>query len=112
MRIRNGTRVQTCALPIWLSGATTWSYYSLTQHILGIRPVYEGLCIDPCIPSCWEGFTAERRFRNKNISITVKNPNHVCKGVKELILNGKKVEGNILLADNLEKENVVEAVMG
>ena len=31
--------------------------------MLGIRPEFDGLVIDPCIPGGWDGFTAVRRFR-------------------------------------------------
>ncbi len=39
----------------WLTGAAAWAYYSATQYILGIRPEVDGLRLDPCIPSDWEG---------------------------------------------------------
>ncbi len=96
----------------WLSGAATWSYYSLTQYILGIRPQYEGMMIDPCVPDSWDGFKVQRRFRGKILHIEVKNPNHVCKGIVELTLNGEKVEGNVIPADKLKADNTVVAVMG
>ncbi|MEE0998628.1 MAG: N,N'-diacetylchitobiose phosphorylase, partial [Treponemataceae bacterium] len=96
----------------WLSGAAAWSYYSLTQYLLGIRPVYEGLMIDPCIPSNWDGFEAEREFRGCTVKIKVENPKHLCKGIKSLTINGKTVDGNVILADNLTKETTVIAVIG
>jgi len=46
-----------------LTGTVAWSYYSACQWILGIRPDYEGLRIDPCIPSDWPGFFVERNYR-------------------------------------------------
>ena len=39
----------------WLTGAASWAYYAATQYILGIRPDYKGLLIDPCIPAKLEG---------------------------------------------------------
>lgn len=96
----------------WLSGAATWCYYSLTQYILGIRPDYDGLLIDPCVPSDWKGFKAERRFRGKKIHIEVKNPSGVQKGIRELTLNGEKLSGNLVPASKLKDENFVIAVMG
>lgn len=96
----------------WLSGAATWAYYSLTQYILGIRPQYEGMMIDPCIPKAWDGFTVTRRFRGKTLRITVQNPCHVCKGIESLTLNGKKLDGNVIPASELTDSNEVVAVMG
>jgi cellobiose phosphorylase len=96
----------------WLSGAATWAYYSLTQYILGIRPEYEGLRLDPCVPKDWKGYSVERQFRGKKLTIEFKNPNGVNKGIKEVTLNGEKISGNLIPADKLKETNVVVAVMG
>jgi len=96
----------------WLSGAAAWSYYSLTQYILGLRPEYDGLRIDPCIPSSWKGFKAERRFRGKVIRVEVRNPKGLCKGVAEIELNGEPIPGNLVPADKLRDENTLIAVIG
>ena len=96
----------------WLSGAATWAYYSLTQYILGIRPQYEGMMIDPCVPDSWDGFKVQRRFRSKVLHIDVQNPDHVCKGIVSLTLNGEKIDGNVIPAEKLKAENTVVAVMG
>ena len=95
----------------WLTGAATWAYFSATQYVLGIRPDPDGLRIDPCIPRDWQGFEAIRWFRGKKISIMVRNPNGVCRGVKSLTLNGKKIDGNLIPADQLASENKVNVEM-
>ena len=96
----------------WLSGSATWTYYSITQHILGVRPEYNGLTIDPCIPSDWEGFTATRIFRGKQLDVKVENPNNIEKGVSKLVLNGKELEGNFIPAEDMLDNNTVVVVMG
>jgi cellobiose phosphorylase len=96
----------------WLTGAAAWAYYSATQYILGLRPELDGLRIDPCIPSTWNGFKATRRFRGCVIQIEVKNPERVCRGVKSLALNGERLTGNLVPADSLEGHNRVEVVLG
>lgn len=48
----------------WLTGAASWMYQAGIKFMLGIRPVYEGLKIDPCIPKEWDNFKAVRRYRN------------------------------------------------
>ncbi len=95
----------------WLTGAGTWAYFSLTQYILGLRPEYEGMRIDPCLPSSWKGFTAERRFRGKILKIEVKNESGVQKGVKSLSLNGETLTDNLVPADKLKDVNTVVAIM-
>jgi cellobiose phosphorylase len=96
----------------WLTGAAAWAYYSATQYILGIRPEVGGLRIDPCIPSHWPGFTAERVFRGKRISIEVRNPDGVCRGIRSMALNGEATKGNLLRVDELGNVNEVVVVMG
>jgi N,N'-diacetylchitobiose phosphorylase len=96
----------------WLTGAAAWAYVSATQYILGLKPELDGLRIDPCIPSTWEGFKARRRFRGRAIQIEVKNPNRVCRGVKALTLNGEMQAGNLIPVSKLGNHNLVEIVLG
>jgi cellobiose phosphorylase len=96
----------------WLTGAAAWAYYSAVQYILGIRPDVDALIIDPCIPSSWPGFTAKRRFRGKELTISVKNPSGVCQGVKSLTLNGETLSGNAVPVSKLTAANTVEVVLG
>ncbi|MBN2003196.1 MAG: N,N'-diacetylchitobiose phosphorylase [Anaerolineae bacterium] len=96
----------------WLTGAAAWAYFSATQYILGLRPEFDGLRVDPCIPSTWPGFKATRRFRGKIIQIEVKNPGGVCKGVKSTTLNGKPLPDNLIPADQLGERNQVEVILG
>ncbi|HEY5956491.1 MAG TPA: glycosyl hydrolase family 65 protein [Polyangiaceae bacterium] len=75
----------------WLSGTATWSYVSGTQHILGIRPDWDGLRVDPTIPSTWDGFSVERQYRGATYKIRVNNPRHVERGVSRITVNGRNV---------------------
>jgi cellobiose phosphorylase len=75
----------------WLSGTATWSYVAGTQHILGIRPDWDGLRIDPAIPAAWTGFTVERQYRGATYKITVKNPKQVERGVARVSVDGRSV---------------------
>ena len=78
----------------WLTGTAAWNYVAITQYILGIQPDYNGLSINPCIPKEWKGFTVQRKFRKTTFNIEVSNPSHVSKGVKEIIVDGEKINGN------------------
>jgi cellobiose phosphorylase len=70
-----------------------------TQWILGIRAEYDGLRIDPCIPSKWSGFRATRKYRGVTYLIRVNNPQHVCKGVANITVSGGQAEGNLIRAE-------------
>ncbi len=80
----------------WLTGTAAWNYYAITQYILGIKPAYDGLEINPCIPSTWKEYTVKRKFRGAIYNITIQNPHHVCTGIKTLEVDGKRIEGNIV----------------
>ena len=97
----------------WLTGTAAWTFLDVSQYILGIRPDYDGLAIDPCIPSTLDGFEAKRDFRGITYHITVKNPEHVEKGIKSLTVNGTPIEGNTIPVSMITSSEVtVEAVMG
>ena len=80
----------------WLTGTAAWNWYAITQYILGIKPAYDGLEIDPCICSQWKEYTVTRRFRGSEYEIKIQNPDGVCKGIREILLDGQPVEGNIV----------------
>jgi len=96
----------------WLSGSATWSFIAATQYILGLQPVFEGLRIDPCIPSDWDEFKVNRMYRNKKLIIKVKNPKGIQKGVVSLVMNNRLMIDNIVPFAQMEPVNVVEVIMG
>ncbi len=96
----------------WLTGTAAWTFVNVSQYILGVRPDYDGLCIDPCIPRDLSEFKVTRLFRGVHCHITVKNPEHKEKGLHSLTVNGKKISGNKVPIAGNEKELYIEAVMG
>lgn len=100
-----------------VTGTAAWMDVVATQYLLGVRPVLQGLLIDPAIPAEWDGYTVERSFRGCRLTIQVENPDHVQHGVKELRFNGKPVDladGALIKPDLLAscKEAQVKVVMG
>ncbi len=97
----------------WLTGSACWNLIAATQWILGVRPAYKGLTVDPCIPRAWKGFSVKRVFRGSTYFITVRNPEGVSKGIKSITMDNKKIEGTIIPADQTAgNEHHVEVVMG
>ena len=76
----------------FMTGSSGWAYYAATQYLLGIRPEFDSLTVDPCIPADWKEFSAVRKWRGAEYRIHVSNPNGVQKGVKALRLNGEIVD--------------------
>jgi len=96
----------------WLTGTAAWNYIAITQAILGVQPEYDGLRINPCIPAAWDGFSISRSFRGVTFEITVKNPNHVNKGVSRVWVDGEEISGNVLPVVGGGAVRQVEVIMG
>ena len=91
----------------WLTGTASTVMVGCVEGILGLRPDFEGLRINPAIPSDWKEFTIDKDFRGRNLHITVKNPNGKESGVTKLLLNGTLLQDNYINADLLEDTNEI-----
>ena len=96
----------------WLTGTAAWTFLSISQAILGVKPTLDGLMIDPCIPADVKGFTVTRKFRGAVYDITVENPDGVQKGIREVIVDGRRIEGNVLPVLESGSCTKVTVVMG
>ncbi len=96
----------------WLSGTAAWNFVAVSQWILGIRAEYDGLRIDPCLPKEWERFEASRKFRGAIYRIRVSKPKGICKGIAQVLVNGKKIEGNLIAPHPVGSEVEVEVTLG
>jgi cellobiose phosphorylase len=96
----------------WLSGTASWTYQAATQYILGVRAEYDGLRVDPCIPAAWDGFSLERRSRGADYQIEVLNPQHVCKGVKRIQVNGNEITGQVIPYQAQGTQNKIKIWLG
>jgi len=95
----------------WLTGSGGWNYTAVTRWMLGVRLSFDGMIVDPCIPSDWKEFRVTRQWRRATFEITVKNPHGVQKGVITTTLDGKTVHGPIAAQPEGSVHEVV-VVMG
>lgn len=91
----------------WLTGTAAWNWITITQAILGIKPSYEGIEVDPCIPAALKEYHVHREFRDSVFEITVKNPDGRQYGVKSLVVDGQTVNGTTVLATPGRHEVIV-----
>ena len=96
----------------WLTGTAEWNYHAITEHILGIKPDFDGLRIDPCIPTGWDAYEVTRSFRGSTYNITVSNPDHVSTGIHSIVVDGETIDGNVLPAENSGSVHNVQVVLG
>jgi cellobiose phosphorylase len=80
----------------WLTGSASWHMTAISQWILGVRPELDGLRIDPVLPAEWSGFTARRRWRGATYVISVHKDPGVTGRVRELVVDGNHVTGNLV----------------
>ena len=92
----------------WLTGTAAWTFVNVSQYILGIRPSFKGLEVDPCIPSSLEEFTVTRKYRDAVYNIHVLNPDHAEKGIRTVKINGTEIP----VADLLPERTAHEASDG
>ncbi len=96
----------------WLTGTAAWNFYTISQYILGVRPTYEGLLIDPCIPADWKTYQVTRKFRGATYHIHVSNPTGINKGVSKLSINGKELDPGTAIPIQAEGEYQIEVELG
>ena len=96
----------------WITGTAAWMYLAATEWILGARRDFEGLRIDPCIPSKWNKCFIKRTFRDDTYEISIKNPKHVSKGVQSITVDGTPIEGNLVKYFGDGKVHQVKVIMG
>jgi cellobiose phosphorylase len=95
----------------WLTGTAAWNYVAITQWILGIRPTYNGLQVEPVVPADWDEYKVLRYYRDVRyeINISRQGPGNQV----QLVVNGDPVEGTcIALPPAGMSEVQVTAIIG
>ena len=96
----------------WLTGTAAWTFVVVSQAILGIKPDFDGLRLDPCVPGGWKSWSVTRRYRGALYHIRFDNPQGVCRGITSLMVDGKRVQGNLVPAFAAGSTVRVEAILG
>lgn len=78
----------------WITGTAGWVYRSISEHLLGFQPEYDGFTVDPCIPRDWKRVNGRRMFRGDVYEIEILNEHGNCKGVKKIYIDGAPVKDN------------------
>lgn len=96
----------------FMTGTAGWAYFAATQYILGIKPGFDSMTVDPCIPSDWKEFSINRVWRGAEYRIHVTNPNGVERGVKSVHCDGKLCESIPVYPEESGSIVKVEIIMG
>jgi cellobiose phosphorylase len=77
----------------WLTGTAAWNFVAVSQHLLGVRPGYDGLVVDPQIGPDVPEFTVTRVARGATYEVRVVNSG--VRGARAtLTVDGEEIEGN------------------
>ena len=96
----------------WLTGTAAWTFVNVSQYILGIKPDFDGLHIEPCISADIESLEIKRHYRGADIYIDIQNPKHVEKGIHSIKIDGNETESNCICPSDNKKEYHVTVIMG
>ena len=96
----------------WLTGTAAWTFTTMSQFILGIKPDFDGLLIDPCIPSELSEIKITRKFRGNTYHITIDNSAHVESGIAKVIVYGNEYDSNLIKTTSSNSDISVTVVMG
>jgi cellobiose phosphorylase len=96
----------------WYTGSAGWMYRVWLEEIFGFHLRGENLTISPCIASAWDGFTLHYRYRTAHYEIVVENPEHICRGIESVELDGKPLADKIVRLQDDGAEHKVRIVMG
>ena len=87
----------------WYTGSAAWMLRIGTEWLLGVRPTWDGLLIDPCLPPEWKGFRMTRQFRGSTYQIEVT----VGAGAAQVTVDGRPFDGQVIPAFGDGREHVV-----
>jgi cellobiose phosphorylase len=96
----------------WNSGTVCWMYRVLFEGFAGITPEYDGLRVDPSLPAEWRRLTVKRPYRGAVYHIAIEGLGNATQGVKELHMNGTRIDGPLLPILPRGEEAQVRVVVG
>lgn len=95
----------------WTTGTATWIFRDIVEAMFGIWSDYEGLTLNPCLPSEWTEAMQERFYRNKRFRIVIQKPKGITKGIISVILNGEKLQDNFVPLTKCKETNDVSVMI-
>ncbi|MCL2463404.1 MAG: glycosyl transferase [Defluviitaleaceae bacterium] len=82
----------------WLTGTAAWNYFAVTQYILGIKPDFNGLRIEPSLPESINELTVTRKFRGTTYNIVFERVESAQD--RKILVDGLEIAGNVVKSGN------------
>jgi cellobiose phosphorylase len=81
----------------WYTGSAQWLHRVVTQWVLGIRPEWDGLCIDPCLPDGWTEARMTRPYRGATLNFHITRARDMGEARRvEVDFDGARLPNNLL----------------
>jgi cellobiose phosphorylase len=80
----------------WYTGSAAWLPRVLSEWVLGVRPTWDGLCFDPCLPPGWKRAAMQRPWRGARLRIEIERVPELWDGKVEVTVDGRRLEGRVL----------------
>lgn len=80
----------------WYSGASAWLHRAGLEALLGLKLRDGQLEVVPCLPADWRGYKARIRRGKAHYRIEVEKPAGLQSGRAEIVLDGRRLDGNRL----------------
>jgi cellobiose phosphorylase len=77
----------------WLTGTAAWTFVAASQYLLGVRPDFDGLVVDPQLGPDVDAFTVTRKLRGATYEVTVTNSGAPGSRAR-LTVDGQPIDGN------------------
>jgi cellobiose phosphorylase len=81
----------------WYTGSAAWLHRVVSEWVLGVRPEWDGLRVDPCLPPGWPGAHMVRPWRGSTYRIQIERTGGLPADSRlELTVDGARLSGNLI----------------
>lgn len=81
----------------WYTGSAAWLHRVVSEWVLGVRPTWKGLVIDPCLPPGWNKASMVRPYRGNTYRIFLERADDASTGPQhELAVDSAGLPGNVI----------------
>lgn len=80
----------------WVTGSGSWMYMIMIDYVFGVRKTYEGIILQPLLPSLWGNASIKRTFRGctYEINYTRDKGNGSGNKIIKMLINGTECDFN------------------
>lgn len=80
----------------WYTGSAQWLHRVVCEWVVGVRPEWDGMRFDPCLPPSWDEARMTRPWRGATLEVTVARDAALAPGEVRVAADGTPLEGTLL----------------